>query len=104
MKTFLNFLSVSLFVAMAATAFVACEDEEKTDDKYCANKADGDFCGEDVRWCFCYHGKSIHADEIMCHEYPCSSSCEGKNTADPCGDNMICDPGGSCIEPKPYKF
>ncbi|MBQ9394673.1 MAG: hypothetical protein IJU23_04040 [Proteobacteria bacterium] len=106
MKNFLKLLSASILVAMATVAFVACEDDDggQTEDKYCANKADGVFCSDEVQWCFCYHGKSIHAEEILCHEYPCSASCEGKNTADSCGDNRICDPGGACIVPEPYKF
>ena len=100
---FKRFLPFVLSLGLIATAAFACDDDNDNFDDHCKNKQDGADCGEKISWCFCYQGKAIHADEIMCQEFPCSESCKEKKTGESCGDGMICDPGGSCIEPKPYK-
>ena len=87
---------VILAIAILAAPLLACTPDE------CENKADGTLC-EDYNFCFCYQGRSTAADPVLCHEYPCSESCVGKNVTESCGDGMICDPGGSCVVPKDYK-
>lgn len=102
-KSLAVFLSIGLVVA---TAF-ACDDDndnssENSSEKYCKDKEDGANCSETLSWCFCYKGKATKADEIMCQVFPCDEACKDKKTAESCGDGKICDPGGSCIEPKDY--
>lgn len=99
-------LAILLCAGFIAVPLIACDSsdlDEEAADKYCQGKQDGADCDENINFCFCYQGKSIAADPILCHEYPCSDICLNKNTTESCGDGMICDPQGSCIEPKPYK-
>ncbi len=71
-------------------------------DEYCAGKADGAACGEQISWCFCYQENSYQADERMCQVFPCDAECDGKNAGESCDGEKVCDPNGSCIELTPY--